>query len=92
MKTVQVCAIALFVSSCVCFGQKFDVASVKVSQAPEPGGRGGLRAIARQGAIDHTPGSLSLRRTSLSAAIQYAYSLKEYQVTGPDWQIGRAHV
>jgi uncharacterized protein (TIGR03435 family) len=61
-------------------GQAFDVASVKVSQIGRAGGEG-----SRREKVDHTPGSLTMRNVSLKSAIQWAYNVKNYQVTGPGW-------
>jgi uncharacterized protein (TIGR03435 family) len=58
----------------------FDVASVKVSA---PGQRGGNPILNQN--IRATPGSLTMRRVSLKACIQWAYHVFEYQVSGPDW-------
>src|ERR1039458_2214241 len=86
MKHVLVCATLVFVVGCAAYGQEFDVASVKVSHAAETGGREGRGGRGGgRGSVEHTPGSLSLRNVTLGAAIQYAYNVKEYQVTGPGW-------
>ncbi len=83
MKMPVVCLIAVFVSGCACFGQTFEVASVKVNHAQEPAGRG-MHGPPKS-PVDYSPGTLSLRNATLSAAVQYAYNVKEYQVTGPAW-------
>src|ERR1700688_1489280 len=83
MRTLS--AIALLTSSAG-FGQpaaapqSFEVASVKVSQIGRAGGEG-----SRRERVDHTPGSLTMRNVSLKSAIQYAFNVKQYQVTGPGW-------
>jgi uncharacterized protein (TIGR03435 family) len=58
----------------------FDVASVKVSQIGRAGGEG-----SRRERVDHTPGSLTMRNVSMKSAIQWAYNVKNYQVSGPGW-------
>ena len=83
MKTPVVCLIALFALTCAGFGQSFEVASVKVSHTPEPAGRG-MHGPPKS-PVEYSPGTLSLRNATLSAAVQYAYNVKEYQVTGPAW-------
>lgn len=71
----------------------FEVASVKVSQNA-PAGRGGggggmmggiLAGRGGRGAIQASPGSLTLRNVTLKNAIRWAYHVNEYQVSGPDW-------
>src|SRR5215475_9514928 len=55
------------------FGQPaFEVASVRPGQ---PG----------REAIDHVPGSLTMRNVRLTAAIAWAYDAQDYQVSGPGW-------
>ncbi|MBS1853807.1 MAG: TIGR03435 family protein [Acidobacteria bacterium] len=56
----------------------FEVASVK--QAPPPPVTGGIRTQ-----VSVTPGRLVCTNLTLRRLIMRAYSLKEYQVTGPDW-------
>jgi uncharacterized protein (TIGR03435 family) len=83
MTPSQVCTTILFAAGCVAYGQSFEVASVKVSHAPQPGGRG--MHGGGPPPVEHSPGTISLRNASLAAAIQYAYDVKEFQVTGPAW-------
>jgi uncharacterized protein (TIGR03435 family) len=59
---------------------QFDVASVKLSQTPAGRGLASLRED-----INTSPGSLTMRNVSLTAAIRWAYRLNPYQVSGPDW-------
>jgi uncharacterized protein (TIGR03435 family) len=57
----------------------FEVASVKKSSFPGMGeGRG-------RPTVKTTPGSLSMRNSSFKSCVQWAYNLKDYQVTGPGW-------
>jgi uncharacterized protein (TIGR03435 family) len=58
----------------------FDVASVKPNLTSRGGGEG-----SRREKVDHSPGSLNMQNVSFSSAVQWAYSVKEYQVSGPDW-------
>src|SRR5580704_11022708 len=51
----------------------FEVASIRLNE----GGRG-------EG-IENTPGGLSIRNTRLSSCIAWAYSVQDYQVSGPPW-------
>ncbi len=59
----------------------FEVASIK----PATGGSGGGPAAFRGGAIQATPGNLVMRGVRFSAAVRWAYSLQDYQVSGPAW-------
>ncbi len=57
---------------------QFEVASVKrVHDGPPPGD------IARN--LDPSPGHLAMRNVPLRHALLWAYDLKEYQVSGPEW-------
>ena len=56
---------------------RFDVASIKASK---PTGQGRY-----QESTVANPGSLTMRNVSLKFAIQWAYRMKEYQVSGPAW-------
>jgi uncharacterized protein (TIGR03435 family) len=60
--------------------QTFDVASVKPSQIAKQGGPG--HNVERVRAL---PGGVDMRNVSLRSCIQWAYSVKDYQVSGPDW-------
>ena len=60
----------------------FDVASVKPSQIARAGGEG-----SRRERIDRSPGSLTMRNVSISFCIQWAYSVKFYQISGPRWLV-----
>jgi uncharacterized protein (TIGR03435 family) len=55
----------------------FDVASVKLHQ---PGADD-----EREGRIDVSPGSLSMRGVRLLRAIRWAYDVQVSQIVGPDW-------
>ncbi|MGD0497357.1 MAG: TIGR03435 family protein [Bryobacteraceae bacterium] len=92
-------AAALVVAAGGAFGQgaaapAFDVASVKPSPAaalPGGGGRGeGLGALlgiggGRGGRIVTSPDGVTLRNATLSACMQWAYDVKDYQISGPGW-------
>lgn len=74
------CAIAVCVCA-VCFAQTpaFDVASVKVSHMGGVGeGRGKQH-------LTTDPGRLTLSNFSLRSCVQWAYNVKDFQVSGPDW-------
>ena len=63
----------IFFTSIAAFSQPaFEVASVRPGQ---PG----------KEAIDHVPGSLTMRNVRLTAAIAWAYDAQDYQVSGPGW-------
>jgi uncharacterized protein (TIGR03435 family) len=71
---------------CGAFGQpaaaplSFDVASVKPSVIGLTTGEGKQR-----GKVDSYAGSLNMRNVSLSAAIRWAYEVKDFQVSAPGW-------
>lgn len=59
------------------WGQSFEVASIR--QALEGN---------RQGPFEHvqvTPGSLTMRGVRFRTAVAWAYGVRDFQVTGPDW-------
>jgi uncharacterized protein (TIGR03435 family) len=57
--------------------QAFDVASIHtVRTTVEEGGRD---------KIEHTVNTLTMRNVTLSTCVQWAYNVKQYQVTGPAW-------
>ena len=63
------------------FGQaQFDVASIKPNHLADKGGEGSRR----QNVISN-PGSLTMQNVTLHGAIEWAYDVKNYQVTGPAW-------
>jgi uncharacterized protein (TIGR03435 family) len=57
----------------------FDVASIKPSQATA-----GMREAFREN-VETSPGNLTMRNMRLSSCIKWAYSVQEYQVSGPGW-------
>jgi uncharacterized protein (TIGR03435 family) len=74
----QTAAVAAFLISTGAFAQaSFEVTSVKPSNLSGEGSR-------REG-ITADPGSLIMRNVALSSAIQWAYSVNDYQVSGPAW-------
>ena len=58
----------------------FEVASAKISQVGKAGGEG-----SRRERVSHTPNSLTMANVTLKSAVQYAYNVRIYQVTGPAW-------
>jgi uncharacterized protein (TIGR03435 family) len=56
----------------------FDVASVKRAEGGGPPGD-----IARN--MDSSPGHFAMRNVPLRYAIEWAYDLKDYEVSGPEW-------
>jgi len=60
--------------------QEFDVASVRPSQISRTGGEGSGRER-----VAVSPKGVNLINASLSFCIQWAYRVKFYQVSGPDW-------
>jgi uncharacterized protein (TIGR03435 family) len=72
-------------AACLCLGQTpaapaFDVASVKATELSRAGGEGSKRQ-----SVNTSPGSLIMRNFSLKSCVQWAYNLKDYQVSGPGW-------
>ncbi len=62
----------------------FDVASVRASQGGGEG-RGGRGNPFRRDNIQVSPDSVIMRNNSLKSTIAWAYAVKDFQVTGPDW-------
>jgi uncharacterized protein (TIGR03435 family) len=56
----------------------FDVASVKRAEGGGPAGD-----IARN--MDSSPGHFAMRNVPLRFAIEWAYDLKDYEISGPEW-------
>jgi uncharacterized protein (TIGR03435 family) len=59
---------------------EFDVASIRPSQAARAGGEGSGRE-----SVTVSPAAVTLRNASLSFCIQWAYSVRFYQISGPEW-------
>lgn len=70
-------AIFVLLPACMFAQEHFEVASVKKSTLVGEG--------SRRERITATAGSLMMYNVSLRSAIQWAYNVKEYQVTGPGW-------
>jgi uncharacterized protein (TIGR03435 family) len=71
-------AISFFLSAACAFPQaRFEIASVKPSRLS---GEGRYRET-----ISANPGTLIMHNVSLKSAFQWAYRMKEYQVSGPAW-------
>ena len=74
----------IVVTSCAVFGQpstappRFEVASVKRAQGGGPQGD-----IPRN--MDGSPGHFAMRNVPLRYCIEWAYDLKDFEVSGPDW-------
>src|SRR2546423_5141324 len=65
-----------------CAAQSFEVASVRLSRVVNGAeGRGWP-------SVEVTPDRVTLRNHSLGDCVQWAYEVKEYQLTGPDWMYG----
>jgi uncharacterized protein (TIGR03435 family) len=70
----------MMLASCAVFAQalKFDVASVKkVTDGGPPGD------IPRN--METSPGHFAMRNVPLRMAVEWAYDLKDFEITGPDW-------
>jgi uncharacterized protein (TIGR03435 family) len=76
--TSRAVAISFFLSAACAFPQaRFDVASIKPSKLT---GEGRNREN-----VTANPGTLTMHNVSLRSALQWAYRMKEYQVSGPAW-------
>src|SRR5580700_9811970 len=62
----------------------FDAASVKRAEGGGPPGD-----IARN--MDSSPGHFAMRNVPLRYAIEWAYDLKDYEISGPEWIKGEDH-
>jgi uncharacterized protein (TIGR03435 family) len=60
----------------------FEVASIKISQAPAGRGLASLRED-----INTEPARLTMANVNLNTAIRWAYKLGVYEVSGPDWTL-----
>src|ERR1700733_8482844 len=70
--------ISFFLSAACAFPQaRLHVASIKPSRLS---GEGRNREN-----VTANPGTLTMHNVSLSSALQWAYRMKEYQVSGPVW-------
>lgn len=58
----------------------FEVASIRPAERWKAGGEGRTRET-----IQPSPEGLTLRNVTLSSCLQWAYGVKFYQVSGPDW-------
>jgi uncharacterized protein (TIGR03435 family) len=96
MRTGLTVAGVLALVAGVVFGQNaqvFDVASVKPSPNNDGrgagGGRGGMGilagGLARAGNFATSPGGVTIRNATLSGCIQWAYGVRDFQVSGPSW-------
>src|SRR5580700_5289619 len=63
---------------------KFEVATVKHAAGGGPPGD-----IPRN--MDNSPGHFAMRNVPLRYAIEWAYNLKDYEISGPDWIKGEDH-
>ena len=63
------------------FSQEFEVASVKPNKSSTAGGEGSRRQD-----VQAAPGNLTMQNVSLRTAVQWAYGIQDYQVSGgPNW-------
>jgi uncharacterized protein (TIGR03435 family) len=72
----EVAGLALLLSAAG-WSQSFEVASVR--QAQEGGRRGPFESV------QVSPGSLTMRAVRFRTAVAWAYGVRDFQVTGPDW-------
>jgi len=75
---LRAATISFFLSAVCAFPQaRFDVASIKPSRLSGEGRN-------RESTVAN-PGTLIMHNVSLRSALQWAYRMKEYQVSGPAW-------
>lgn len=60
--------------------QAFDVASIKAAALARAGGEGSLKE-----SLEVSPLSLTMRNVSLSYCMEWAYRVKDYQISGASW-------
>src|SRR5258708_5999656 len=83
IRTIRNASLFLW-TSCAMFGQpsaaplKFEVASVKRAE-----GGGPVGDIPRN--LDSSPGHFAMRNAPLRYCLEWAYDLKDYEISGPDW-------
>src|SRR5579864_9207303 len=86
MKQTIVIASLMVFTSCTVFGQtsadqpKFEVASVKVAPSGGPPGD-----IPRN--MDDSPGHFAMRNVPMRYLLEWAFDLKDYEISGPEWII-----
>jgi len=73
--------VLLFAAAAAFAQPQFEVASVKPTPK-EAGGRGGNPFDTN---IKETPGGVTMRGVTLKGAMEWAYHVFAYQITGPDW-------
>ena len=76
----RITACALVLAACSAWAQapKFEVASVKKANGGGPPGD-----IPRN--LETSPGHFSMRNVPLRMALEWAFDLKDYQISGPEW-------
>lgn len=77
---MRIAALVLIAGLAAAQTQSFDVASVKVSQLGKANDK-----FASAESIDPAPNGLNMTNASLLSCIQWAYGVKEYQISGPPW-------
>lgn len=77
MAILRAVAISFCLAACAFPQARFDVASIKPSRLS---GEGRNREN-----VTANPGALTMHNVSLRSALQWAYRMKEYQVSGPAW-------
>jgi len=88
MTQALVRASLILAATCAVFAQQpaatpaFDVASIKPNKDPMVRGQSHIMG---DGEISTDPASVTMRNISLKGSIQWAYDIKPYQVSGPDW-------
>jgi uncharacterized protein (TIGR03435 family) len=76
-------AALLACSSAICFGQSFDVASIKPAAPPSDPHR--IMVGMRGGPGTPDPGQITYSNVTLRNVLMAAYDVKEFQISGPSW-------
>lgn len=76
----------IIVTSCLAYGQTFDVATVKPIAPPTGGGRGTIWIGAPTGGPgSKDPGRIHYPFVNLRTLLMSAYDVKDFQISGPAW-------
>ena len=80
---MRLAVFVMFVAGVATHGQAFEVASIKPSPPPTGGGRMGGRMRGGPGTDD--PTLFTCENSGLAALLIFAYDIKDYQYSGPEW-------
>lgn len=76
--------IRVVILACICSAwaqaQTFEVASIKPNKIGNAGGEGSNRE-----SVQASPGSLVMRNVTLITCLKWAYGMRDFQISGPNW-------